>query len=126
MLLRRSLWLDAAAYLISVIVLHATLRFALGLLLGTAVLFGTLFLLQISVKRMAQDARRSGVTSQRRYLMFYALRLLLFGIAFAASLLFPQWLHPVAVALPMLYPRIIYTGGAIFRKSGSPSDGKKR
>lgn len=122
----RSCFLNIAAYLISVIVLGATLRFALGLLLGTAVLFGMLLLLQISVKRMAEDARHAGTTSQRRYLLFYALRLALFGIAFALSLMYPDWLHPVGVCVPMLYPHLIYTAGALFAKSGSASDGKKR
>jgi len=79
MLAKRSLMLNIAAYLISVIVLGVTLRFALGLLLGTAVLFGSLMLLQISVRRMAQDARRSGTASVRRHQLFYMLRLLLFG-----------------------------------------------
>ena len=123
-LMKRALLLDLAAYLISVIVLGVTLSFALGLLLGTAVLLVTLLLLKISVTRMAEDAKRTGVTSQRRYLLFYALRLAVFGMAFGAALLLRQYLHPAAVAVPMIYPRLIYTAGALF--SGSQSPQKKR
>jgi uncharacterized membrane protein len=122
----RSLFLNIAAYLVSVIILGATLSFALGLLLGTAVLFLTLLLLQASVKRMAEDARHSGTTSQRRYLLYYALRLLVFGLAFGTALVLREWLHPAAVAIPMLYPRLIYTAGALVQRSDSSSFGKKR
>ena len=123
-ILRRAVFLDIAAYLISVIVLGATLSFALGLLLGTAVLLATLFLLKISVERMAADAKRSGVTSQRRYLLFYAMRLGVFAVAFGAAVILRKYISPVAVAIPMLYPRLIYTLGALFQRTGKA--GQKR
>lgn len=123
-ILRRAVFLDIAAYLISVIVLGATLSFALGLLLGTAVLLATLFLLKISVERMAADAKRSGVTSQRRYLLFYAMRLGVFAVAFGAAVILRNYISPVAVAIPMLYPRLIYTLGALFQRTGKA--GQKR
>ncbi len=121
---KRAVFLDIAAYLISVIVLGATLSFALGLLLGTAVLLATLFLLKISVERMAADAKRSGVTSQRRYLLFYAMRLGVFAVAFGAAVILRKYISPVAVAVPMLYPRLIYTLGAVFQRTGKA--GQKR
>lgn len=121
---KRAVFLDIAAYLISVIVLGATLSFALGLLLGTAVLLATLFLLKISVERMAADAKRSGVTSQRRYLLFYAMRLGVFAVAFGAAVILRKYVSPVAVAIPMLYPRLIYTLGAVFQRTGKA--GQKR
>ncbi len=123
-ILRRAVFLDIAAYLISVIVLGATLSFALGLLLGTAVLLATLFLLKISVERMAADAKRSGVTSQRRYLLFYAMRLGVFAVAFGAAVILRKYISPVAAAIPMLYPRLIYTLGALFQRTGKA--GQKR
>ncbi len=123
-ILRRAVFLDIAAYLISVIVLGATLSFALGLLLGTVVLLATLFLLKISVERMAADAKRSGVTSQRRYLLFYAMRLGVFAVAFGAAVILRKFISPVAVAVPMLYPRLIYTLGALFQRTGKA--GQKR
>lgn len=124
-LAKRAVYLDLAAYLISVPVIGATLSFAVGLLLGTAVLIVTLILLKISVTRMAEDAKRSGVTSQRRYLLFYALRLAVFAIAFGTSVVLRQWIHPVAVVLPMLYPRLIYTAGALFPHSRVQSKQKR-
>lgn len=125
-LMKRAVFLNIAAYLISIIFIGATLRFALGLLLGTAVLLCTLLLIRLSVLRMADDARRYGVTSQRRHLLFYALRLLLFAAAFAAALVFRTRISPAAVCLPMLYPRLIYTAGALFSRSGKDSCKKKR
>lgn len=125
-LMKRAAFLNIAAYLISIPVLGATLRFALGLLLGTAVLFCTLLLLRLSVLRMADDAKRYGVTSQRRYLLFYALRLLVFAAAFAAALVFRTRISPAAVCLPLLYPRLIYTAGALFSRAGKDSRLKKR
>ena len=125
MLMRRGLFLSIAAYLISVPVIGATLRFALGLAVGHLVLLGTLILLNRGISRMAYDAKHSGVTSQRRYLLLYALRLLLFAAGFGFALLLRGYIHPVAVCIPMLYPRIIYTAGALLQKSGS-SGAKKR
>lgn len=124
-LMLRAIWLDLAAYLISVIVLGVTLSFALGLLLGTAVLLISLLLLRESVLRMEADAKRSGVTNQRRYLLFYALRLAVFGIAFGCAVVFRTWIHPVAVAGPMLYPRLIYTAGALFSGKNGGKRGEK-
>ncbi len=123
-IIKRAVFLDIAAYLISIIVLGPTLSFALGLLLGTAVLIATLLLLKISVERMAADAKRSGVTSQRRYLLYYALRLGVFAAAFGAAVVLRKYISPVAVAVPMLYPRLIYTAGALLQGSGHA--GKKR
>lgn len=125
MLLKRAVFLNIAAYLISVIVLGATLRFALGLLIGTAVLFCSLLLLRQSVLHMEDDAKRYGTTSQRRYLLFYAGRLLVFAAAFGAAVKFRTRISPAAVVVPMLYPRLIYTAGAVFSRSGSDSRGKR-
>lgn len=124
-LAKRAVFLDVAAYFISIPVIGVTLSFAAGLVLGTAVLIVSLILLKISVTRMAEDAKRSGVTSQRRYLLFYALRLAVFGIAFGASVVLRQQIHPAAVVLPMLYPRLIYTAGAIFSRPRVPSRQKR-
>ena len=126
MLMKRAVFLNIAAYLGSIIASGVTLRFASGLLLGTAVLFCTLLLLRLSVLRMEDDAKRYGTTSQRRYLLFYALRLMVFAAAFAAALLFRIWISPVAVVIPMLYPRLIYTAGSLFSGIGKHSREKKR
>lgn len=125
-LMKRAVFLNVAAYLISIIAVGVTLRFAAGLLLGTAVLLCTLLLLRLSVLRMEDDAKRFGTTSQRRYLLFYALRMLVFAAAFAAALLFRTRISPVAVVLPMLYPRLIYTAGSLLSGTGKHSRIKKR
>lgn len=125
-LMKRAVFLNIAAYLISIIAVGVTLRFAAGLLLGTAVLLCTLLLLRLSVLRMEDDAKRFGTTSQRRYLLFYALRMLVFAAAFAAALLFRTRISPVAVVLPMLYPRLIYTAGSLLSGTGKHSRIKKR
>ena len=126
MLAKRSVFLNIAAYLVSVIVLGATLSFAAGLLLGTAVLIGTLLLTRYSILRMAEEAKRAGVTNRRRWQLFYALRLLLFGAAFGSAVVLRRYISPAAVAIPMLYPRLIYTAGAIFHRGDSDSRRKKR
>ena len=123
---KRAVFLNIAAYLVSVIVLGATLSFAAGLLLGNAVLFGSLFLLRISILRTEQDAKRTGVTSQRRHQVFYALRLLLFAAAFGTAVVLRKQISPAAVAVPMIYPRLIYTAGTLFFRKDSKSREKKR
>ncbi len=126
MLARRTVFLNIAAYLVSVIVLGATLSFAAGLLLGSAVLFCSLFLLRYSVLRMAEEAKRTGIPNRRRYRFFYALRLFVFAAAFGTAVIFRRYISPAAVAVPMLYPRLVYTAGAIFTRSTPDSGQKKR
>lgn len=123
----RAVWLDLAAYLISIPLIGVTLSFAAGLLLDTAAMLGMLAVLSYSVRRMAEDAKRAGVTSQKRYLLLYGLRLLIFAVSFGASLMLRAYISPVGVVIPMLYPRLIYTAGALFTRSGSGrSSDKKR
>ncbi|MBR6107006.1 MAG: ATP synthase subunit I [Oscillospiraceae bacterium] len=126
MLAGRAVFLNIAAYLISVIVLGVTAAFAFGLLLGTAVLIGSLLLLRYSILRMETDAKRTGTASQRRHRMFYALRLMLFAAAFGTALVLREFISPVAVAVPMLYPRLIYTAGALFTRADAKPREKKR
>lgn len=126
LLMRRALWLDLSAYLISTFFLGVTVSFALGLILGTAVLFLTLLLLKASIERLESDAKRSGVTDSRRYQLFYAARLAVFAVAFGTAVVLRKWISPVAAALPMLYPRLIYTLSAVFFRSGSDSESRKQ
>ncbi|MCQ2416726.1 MAG: ATP synthase subunit I [Oscillospiraceae bacterium] len=126
MLMKKAVILDIAAYLISLLFYGLTISFAAGLVLGTAVLFAMLYLLRLSVCRAADDAIRYGTTSQKRYMLYYALRILVFGIAFAGALHFRNQVSPVAAVIPMIYPRLIYTADAIFKKKSSIADRKKR
>lgn len=123
MLMKRTAFLDLAAYLLSVPFFGVTYPFALGLLLGTAVLLCSLLLLRASILRTAADAKRYGTASQRRHQLFYALRLLVFAVAFGAAVILRKHISPLGVALPMLFPRIIYTAGAL--RSGSKTNPSK-
>ncbi len=118
-----ALLLDAAAYGISIPFLGITLSFAVGLLLGTVVLWLYLFLLAKSVLSMAKQAKQTGIADHKRHMRYYVLRLLVFAAAFSASLLL-WWIHPIGVVIPMLYPRLIYTASALLGKPADPT--KKR
>ena len=50
--------------------------------------------------------------------------MMVFGAAFGAAVILRKYISPVAVAVPMLYPRLIYTAGALL--SGKHSGFKKR
>ena len=124
MLMTRAAFLDLAAYLLSIPFLGVTASFALGLLLGTAVLLCSLLLLSVSVRKTAEDAKRFGTASQRRHQLFYALRLTVFAAGFGTAIVLRAYISPLGTALPMLYPRLIYTAGALF--SGSDISTRKR
>ncbi len=124
-LICRTLLLDLAAVLIRGMFPGETLPFALGLLLGSAVMLADLLLLNRAVRAMARDAEAGGTSSQRRFQGNYLLRMLLFGAVFAAALLLPR-ISPAGVAIPMLYPRLIYTAGALFSRSKNASGKRKR
>lgn len=131
-LAKRAVLLDIAAYCMSIPFYGMTISFAAGLAAGTLVLFGSLFLLNLSLARMAEEAKRSGTSSQKRFLLFYGLRLGLFALAFGAALLSRGRVSPVGTALPVFYPRLVYTAQAMFRKKKSHrgrkeyDSGKKR
>lgn len=115
-LCRHAVFLDIAAYCISIPFLGLTLSFALGLLLGTAVLWISLLLLRRNVKYMTEQTVQNMQQNQKRHLANYLMRMLIFSAAFAAA-----WSLALAaalgVAIPMLYPRLIYTADAIVCKS---------
>ena len=122
----RSAWLDLAAWCISNLIFGLNLRYALGLLLGTAVLFINLLILYHSISLMAYDAKRTGKASTARHARYYLLRLAIFAAAFSAALLLPAWIAPIGVAIPPLYPRLVYTTQAVFNRQNPNSKAKKR
>lgn len=110
--------LDVAAYGISILFLGLTLPFALGLILGTAAMLLSMWLLSRTVLKIAERAKQTG-THDRRYLASYISRLLIIGIAFAIAYRY----RPIAAlgaAIPLLYPRIIYTVGALLPEKKQP------
>ena len=120
-----SVILDALAYSISIPFLGFRLPFAMGLLLGTVTMLGSMWLLSRTVLRIAEQAKETG-THDRRYLKSYLLRMLMIGAAFVIAYRY----RPIAalgVAIPMLYPRVIYTAGALLpqRSSGTHSQNER-
>lgn len=110
--------LDIAAYGISIAFLGLTLPIAMGLLLGTAAMLLSMWLLSRTALKIAECAKQTG-THDKRYLVSYSVRLLIVGVAFAIAYRF----RPIAglgVAIPLMYPRIIYTVGALLPAKKQP------
>lgn len=81
-----------------------SLAFALGLLVGTALLAADLFLLsRIITGAMGKSVR----AAQVQVVSGYLLRLLLIGIVFYLAVQCPLLSH-YGVVIPLLYPRLIY------------------
>lgn len=114
-LCRRAVRLDIIVYGISIPFLGVTLSFGLGLLLGTVILWVSLLLLCRSVSHIAAQAMQSAPYDAKRHLANYLLRMLVFAAAFAAAWRLAS-AAALGVALPMLYPRLIYTAEAIVGK----------
>ncbi len=110
-------FLDIAAWCISNLFLGLNYHFALGLLLGTAALFVNLFILKHSIDLMAYDAKRTGQASTKRHMAYYLLRMAVFSAVFVVSLLFPSVFSPIGVAVPQIFPRLIYTAQAVRGKN---------
>ena len=108
----RSVFLNLAAYLISVAVQGFTLSFAVGLLLGTLLLFADL--LSRSVSRSVEHA---GARPEMRMVSGYLLRLLLIGAVFLGATRI-SWINAAATVIPLIYPRLIYVGHACLHKNG--------
>ncbi len=118
-----SVILDAAAYCIGIPFLGVRLPFAMGLLLGTITMLGSMWLLSRTMLKIAEQAKETG-THDRRYLKSYLLRMLMTGTAFVIAYRY----RPVAAlgtAIPLLYPRLIYTLGALLPQSRQSHDHSK-
>ena len=91
-----------------------TLSFALGLLLGTALLFVYLLLLSRSVARSVEQL---GGRPQVQMVSGYLLRLVLIGAVFLLAMQV-SWINAFAAMIPLVYPRLIYVGHACLHKNG--------
>lgn len=120
---RGAICLDVIAYGISIPLVGITLSFCAGLLLGTAILLLRLLLLYDGIRRAAAAALQTGYFSVRRQRLNYLLRMLLFAAAFAAAYCFAP-VAALGTALPMLYPRLLYTADAVFFKRPVPERGE--
>lgn len=110
----RSLFLDLAAYLISVIFIGFTLSMAAGLLLGTAGMLLNLFLLNKSVYRIVKSG---GMKSGGKMFGGYVFRMLIVVIILSLSF-FSELPCTIGAVIPYFYPKLIYAGKIIFRKGG--------
>ena len=120
----RTVFLNIAVYLISGLVQGFTLSFAVGLLLGTALLFVYLLLLSRSV---ARSVEQPGGRPQVQMVSGYLLRLVLIGAVFLRLVLIGEvfllamqvsWINAFAAMIPLVYPRLIYVGHACLHKNG--------
>lgn len=109
MLAGRVWFLDLAAYLIASCLIGFTVSMALGLLVGTALLFVELILLNHGIYRAAE-----GAAKHLKLAAFgnYALRLALIAVVFYAATRIPL-INPYATVIPMFFPKFIYVGGAL-------------
>ena len=103
---------DAAAYLISLIFLGLNYSMALGLILGTAVLYINLIQLGVSSENVVDRYNRNkDIKSSKRYMFSnYLLRYLIIGIAVYISLSVKLGFlfNTAGVVLPLIYPKLIY------------------
>ena len=103
---------DAAAYLISLIFLGLNYSMALGLILGTAVLYINLIQLGVSSENVVDRYNlNKDVKSSKRYMFSnYLLRYLIIGIAVYISLSVKLGFlfNTAGVVLPLIYPKLIY------------------
>lgn len=112
LLLPWSLALDVLCYLGSLFFVGPTVSMALGLLLGTAVMTVNFILLANSLEDAVRRYRHAPSGKSVKYFAMrnYLLRYLIAGAALALSFVvnLKPWLNPVGVALPLVYPKLIY------------------
>ncbi len=110
----RSVFLNISAYLISFLFIGVNISMLLGLVLGTAVMFIYLVMLYNSVEKSIVLQEKKAKNKMMRGYLF---RLLVIGAAVVLSFNV-SIINPVGVLLPLFYPKIIYVGGAIFKRKG--------
>lgn len=110
----RSLFLNIAAYLISVGFIGFTLSMAAGLFLGTLGMILNLFLLNLSVYKIIKSG---GLKSGSKMFGGYIVRMLMI-MAIISLTMFFDLSCTVGAVIPYFYPKLIYTGKALFKKGG--------
>lgn len=110
----RSLFLNLAAYLISAGFIGFTLSMAAGLILGTLGMILNLFLLNTSVYRIIKSG---GIKSGSRMFSGYIVRMLIIMAIISVTMFF-ELSCTIGAVIPYFYPKLIYTGKALFKKGG--------
>lgn len=108
----RSLFLNIAAYLISVIFIGFTLPIAAGLLFGT---FGMLFNLFLLNKSVYNIVKRGGNKNAGKMFVWYIIRMIISSVIIAFSMM---WCIPcmIGAVIPYFYPKLVYGGKTLLRK----------
>ena len=111
-ILIRSLFLNIAAYLISVIFIGFTLPIAAGLLIGT---FGMLLNLFLLNKSLYNIVKMGGNKSAGKMFVWYIIRMSIASVIIAAAML---WCIScmIGAVIPYFYPKLVYGGKTLFRK----------
>ena len=120
MLLPRVLIFDGIVYLISLIFLGINYDMALGLFLGTIVMFSNFTLVGISTEnsviryKITKSVKKAKITM----LSYYFLRYIIVGLAvyISFSLKFGFLFNTFGVVIPLIYPKLIYVLQSIFYK----------
>lgn len=110
----RSLFLNLAAYLISVVFIGFTFSMAAGLLLGTSGMLFNLFLLNMSVNKIVKSG---GIKSSSRMFGGYIARMFII-MALISGTMFFELSCTIGAVVPYFYPKLIYAGKTLFGKGG--------
>lgn len=110
----RSLFLNLAAYLISVVFIGFTFSMAAGLLLGTSGMLLNLFLLNMSVYKIVKSG---GMKSSGRMFGSYVVRMLIIMALISVTMFF-KLSFTIGAVIPYFYPKLIYAGKILFGKGG--------
>ena len=91
-----------------------------GLLLGTAASLANFIILGLSSERAVE--RGSAKAAKRYMFSFYLIRLAIMGAALAAGFNC-AYFNPVCTFIPVLYPKLFYSGSAIFNRGKNSRKG---
>ena len=91
-----------------------------GLLLGTAASLANFIILGLSSERAVE--RGSSKAAKRYMFSFYLIRLAIMGAALAAGFNC-AYSNPVCTFIPLLYPKLFYSGSAIFNRGKNSRKG---
>lgn len=113
-LLPRTLFFDAAVYIISLPAYGLCAEIPLGLLAGTAVMLMNFIILGMSAERAVEYPAGAAKT-----IMFvsYLIRFCITGLLFFAGVKLTQ-INLLSAAIPQLYPKLAYTLDAVLKKKG--------
>ncbi|NLK70610.1 MAG: hypothetical protein GX286_04135 [Clostridiales bacterium] len=109
-----SVFLNVAFFLISIAIIGIKISIPIGLLLGTAVMLLNMLLLGMFIERTLTVSKKG---AQITMTTGYFLRLLIVGTFFFVSVKI-DLIHPLGAMIPLFYPKLIYTGGAILKYKG--------